>query len=49
MGSIAGMVAMYFFDHDRWLQRRTKKMVKDAENFTKGVGEKITGVISGSN
>lgn len=49
LGSIAGMVAMYFFDHDRWLQCRTKKMIKDAENFTKGVGEKITEVVGGGN
>ena len=43
LGSVAGMVAMYFFDRDKWLQCRTRKMLKGAENFTKEVQAKITG------
>lgn len=43
LGSVAGMVAMYFFDRDKWLQCRTRKMLKGAENFTKEIQSKITG------
>lgn len=42
LGSVAGMVAMYFFDRDSWLQCRARKMLKGAEDFTKDIQSKIT-------
>lgn len=49
LGSVAGMVAMYFFDRDKWLQCHAGKMLKGAENFTKEMQSKITGANIESN
>ena len=46
IGSAAGMVMMYFFDRDRWLQCKAKKMIKGAEEVTKNIGSKITHAVS---
>ncbi|MGN1041810.1 MAG: hypothetical protein ACI4PJ_03680 [Acutalibacteraceae bacterium] len=42
LGSIAGMVAMYFFDRDKWLQCRARKVLKGAEEFTRDMQSKIS-------
>lgn len=45
IGSAAGMVLMYFYDHDRWMQCKAKKMmcgVKDAaQNMASGIKSTI--------
>ncbi len=45
IGSAAGMVLMYFYDHDRWMQCKAKKMmcgVKDAaQNVASGIKSTI--------
>ncbi len=45
IGSAAGMVLMYFYDHDKWLQCKTRKMVKGvqdaAQNVTSTIKSKI--------
>lgn len=41
LGSIAGMVAMYFFDRDKWMQCRAKKILQSAESFTRNIQSKI--------
>ena len=46
IGSVAGMVMMYFFDRDRWLQCKAKKMIKGAEEITKNIGSKITNAVN---
>lgn len=45
IGSAAGMVLMYFYDHDRWMQSKARKMVsgvKDAaQNMASGIKSTI--------
>lgn len=41
IGTAAGMVLMYFYDHDRWLQCKARKMI----NSAKGVAENIQSTI----
>ena len=41
IGTAAGMVIMYFYDHDRWLQCKARKMI----NSAKGVAENIQSTI----
>lgn len=48
IGTVAGMVGMYFFDHDRWLQYRTQKMFKGAQDLTNNIKSKITGENNGN-
>ena len=48
IGTVAGMVGMYFFDHDRWLQYRAKKMLKGAQDLTSNIKSKITGENNGN-
>lgn len=43
IGSIAGMIAMYFFDRDKWMQCRARKMLRGAEDFTRNMQSKIAG------
>ena len=48
IGTVAGMVGMYFFDHDRWLQYKAKKMIKGAQDLTNNIKCKITGEDNGN-
>ena len=41
LGTIAGMVGMYFFDHDKHMQRNARKMLQGAEDFTHNIKSKI--------
>lgn len=41
LGTIAGMVGMYFFDHDKRIQRNAKRMLEGAEEFTHNIKSKI--------
>ena len=41
LGTIAGMVGMYFFDHDKCMQRNAKRMLQGAEEFTHNIKSKI--------
>ncbi len=41
LGTIAGMVGMYFFDHDKRMQRNARKMLAGAEEFTHNIKSKI--------
>ena len=41
IGTIAGMVGMYFFDHDRCMQRNARKMLQGAEDFTHNIKSKL--------
>ncbi len=42
LGTIAGMFGMYFFDHDKCMQRSARKMLQGAEDFTRNVKSKIS-------
>ena len=48
IGTVAGMVGMYFFDRDRWLQYKAKKMLKGAQDLTNNIKCKITGEDNGN-
>ncbi len=41
LGTIAGMVGMYFFDHDKCMQRNARRMLQGAEEFTHNIKSKI--------
>lgn len=41
LGTIAGMVGMYFFDHDKCMQRNARKVLQGAEEFTHSIKSKI--------
>lgn len=41
LGTIAGMVGMYFFDRDKYMQRNARKMLQGAEDFTHNIKSKI--------
>jgi len=41
LGTIAGMVGMYFFDHDKCMQRNARKVLQGAEEFTHNIKSKI--------
>lgn len=41
IGSAAGMVLMYFYDHDKWLQCKARKMVKDVQNTVQNTAQNI--------
>ena len=41
IGTVAGMIGMYFFDHDRCMQRNARKMLQGAEDFTHNIKSKI--------
>ena len=43
IGAAAGMTLMYFFDHDRWLQFKAKKMFKNAQDLTNNIKSKMNG------
>lgn len=46
IGTMAGMIGMYFFDRDRNMQRNAKKVLQGAENFTHNIKSKIDETIS---
>lgn len=41
LGTVAGVVAMYFFDRDKGLQYKAKKMIQSAGDLTRNIGSKI--------
>lgn len=41
IGSAAGMVLMYFYDRDKWLQCKARKMVKDVQNTVQNTAQNI--------
>ena len=41
LGSIAGTVAMYIVNNNRWIRFKSRQLLKDAQDFTKNVGDKI--------
>jgi hypothetical protein len=43
IGVITGMVGVYLFDRDRWLQYKAKKMLKGAQNLTSDIKSKLSG------
>lgn len=47
IGSAAGMVLMYFYDHDKWMQCKAKKMIKNAQNMAQNVTQSIQSKLSG--
>ncbi len=48
IGTVAGMVGMYFFDRDKWLQYKAKKMFKGAQDLTNNIKSKISGEDNGN-
>ncbi len=48
VGTVAGMIGMYFFDHDRWLQYKARKMLKGAQDLTNNIKSKMTGENNGN-
>ena len=41
IGTAAGMALMYFYDHDKWLQYKAKKMVKNVQNTAQNIQSTI--------
>ncbi len=41
IGSAAGMALMYFYDHDRWMQCKAKKMVSGMKDAAQNVASGI--------
>ena len=41
VGTIAGMVGMYLFDHDKYMRRNARKVLQGAEDFTHNIKSKI--------
>ena len=41
LGSIAGTVAMYIVNNNRWIRFKSRQLLKNAQDFTKNVGDKI--------
>ena len=41
LGSVAGTVAMYIINNNKWIRFKSAQLLKDAQNFTKNVGDKM--------
>ncbi len=41
VGSAAGMVLMYFYDRDRWMQSKARKIVNSVKDTAKNVASGI--------
>lgn len=45
IGSAAGMVLMYFYDHDRWMQSKARKIVNGMKDTAQNVASGIKSTI----